>query len=118
MSTEQPDVATLAATYFDAWRASDWERLATILTAETTFVGPMGTAEGTEACVGGLTGVRGMVDDIEVVERVVDGDDAITWFHLVLADGRRLPVANWSHAAGGHLDRIRVTFDPRPLLEG
>ena len=39
-----------------------------------------------------------------------------------LAPGTRLPssralaVVNWSHIEDGQITRIRVTFDPRPLL--
>lgn len=48
---------------------------------------------------------------------VADGPDVITWFHLHPADGAEpLPVANWAQVTGGRIRRIRVTFDPRPLL--
>jgi hypothetical protein len=34
------------------------------------------------------------------------------------ADGPACPVANWSHVDAGKIDRVRVTFDPRPLIAG
>ena len=54
--------------------------------------------------------------DLVLHARVVDGADAITWFDLVSGDAI-LPTANWSHVENGLITRIRVTFDPRPLVE-
>jgi hypothetical protein len=47
---------------------------------------------------------------------VRSADDA--WFELTTADAGPLPIVNWSHVSGGRIDRIRVSFDPRPLLAG
>jgi hypothetical protein len=45
-----------------------------------------------------------------------DGPDVITWFELSTDSAGPLPVVNWSHVEDGRITRIRVTFDPRPLL--
>jgi hypothetical protein len=45
-----------------------------------------------------------------------DNQDVITWFELRTATAGPLPVVNWSHVEDGLITRIRVTFDPRPLL--
>jgi hypothetical protein len=114
-----PDVAQIAASYFDAWKARDWEALASLLADDVSFAGPLGTAEGAEACMAGMRQLGEILADIEVEHRVVDGDDVVTWFHLhTTTAGVVGPVANWSHVAYGRIDRIRVTFDPRPLLGG
>jgi hypothetical protein len=47
-----------------------------------------------------------------------DGPDVLTWFELRTAAAPACPVANWSHMDNGKIDRIRVAFDPRPLLGG
>ena len=38
--------------------------------------------------------------------------------HIELRTATAGPIAivNWSHAADGRITRIRVTFDPRPML--
>ncbi len=108
--------AEFAAAYFDRWRAGDADGLGALFTDATEFRGPMGVAHGSAECVRGLVAVRGMVDDIEVIRRWVDGDDAITWFEFHRAGAEPIPVVNWSHVDGGAITRIRVTFDPRPLL--
>jgi hypothetical protein len=57
-----------------------------------------------------------MTRQVEVIKRWADGPDVITWFELSTATARPLPVVNWSHVEGGLITRIRVTFDPRPIL--
>jgi hypothetical protein len=106
----------LAGTYFSAWNAGDFDAMASVLADDVNFVGPMGTANGLDECLGGLRGVRGMVDEIAVVKRWVDGPDALTWFELRRTGKEPVPTTNWSHVENGRINRIRVAFDPRPLL--
>lgn len=107
---------TAAATYFDAWRTRDFDRLRTVLSPDVEFVGVMGTASGIDECIAGLEGMaRSIMADLDLQARIAEGDDVITWFDLVTVSGDRLPTANWSHVTDGLIDRIRVTFDPRPL---
>lgn len=120
MTTSSPTTSPAAAaatTYFDAWQDSDFDRLAEVLAGDVHFVGPMAEVRGADDALGGLSGLRQAFTALHVVRRLAEGDDAMTWFELELADGQRLPVVNWSHTgADGRIDRIRVTFDPRPLL--
>ena len=44
------------------------------------------------------------------------GPDVLTWFELRTAKVGPLAVVNWSRVEEGRITRIRVTFDPRPLL--
>jgi ketosteroid isomerase-like protein len=107
---------TIALTYFDAWDTRDFDRLRTIFADDVTFTGPMATVEGADACLQGLEGLRGMLERIEVLHVFEDGDDVVTWLHLHKAGTDPMPVANWSHVEDGKVTRVRVTFDPRPLL--
>lgn len=117
MTTFDQTTARAAETYFTAWQACDFDRLAALFADDVDFVGAMGTVQGPQDCVAGLRGVRGMVDEIRVVRRWVDGADAITWFELRRDGHAPIPTVNWSHVGpDGVIDRIRVTFDPRPLL--
>lgn len=114
MTTLTTDQA--ATHYFDHWQRRDFDALAEILAEDVDFRGSMGQVSGVADCIRGLTGVRGMVDDIAVVRRWVDGADAITWFELRRDGHDPIPTVNWSHVEDGRITRIRVTFDPRPLL--
>lgn len=104
-------------TYFDAWRARDYDRLSSVLAPEVDFIGPLGTASGIEECVAGLRGIaESVMTDLVLLARVVEGHDAVTWFELHTASTAPLPTANWSHVEAGLITRIRVAFDPRPLF--
>ena len=110
------DTRTAVETYFRTWRERDFAGFRANLADEVTFRGPMGTAEGADACAAGIEGMSQMLSDVVVTQIFVEGDDAVTWFELHTKGGDVLPVANWSHVAEGKVDRIRVTFDPRPML--
>ncbi|MCP3097965.1 nuclear transport factor 2 family protein [Myxococcus sp. K15C18031901] len=103
--------------YFDAWNTRDEAKLRGTLAPEVHFVGALGSAEGVEACVKGLVnGMWKVSPRVTVVRRFVDGDDVLTWFEIQPFGGDAVPVANWSHVEHGRITRIRVTFDPRPIL--
>jgi hypothetical protein len=40
----------------------------------------------------------------------------MTWFELRTATAGPMAIVNWSHVEDGRTTRIRVTFDPRPML--
>jgi ketosteroid isomerase-like protein len=110
------DTRRLATTYFEAWKAKDFDTLRAALADDARFTGPMGTADDGDACIQGLRGLRESLTDIVVRRMWIDGDDAITWFELHTTVADPCPVANWSHVEDGRIKRIQVTFDPRPLL--
>jgi hypothetical protein len=106
----------LAEGYFAAWAARRPDDVRPLLADDVTFRGPLGTADGADNCVAGLAGMFGATDSVQVVRRWVDGDDVLTWFSLEMGGRGPMPVVNWSHVRDGAIDRIRVTFDPRPLF--
>ncbi|MGE5292890.1 MAG: nuclear transport factor 2 family protein [Micromonosporaceae bacterium] len=112
--TENP--ANVVATYFDSWRTKDFERLRSVLAEDVTFAGPLGTANGADECQKGIEGLSRITTDIVVQKRFADGPDVLTWFDLHTSAAPPCPVANWSHVENGKITRIRVTFDPRPLV--
>jgi ketosteroid isomerase-like protein len=115
--TTAPSTATeIAAAYFDAWQARDFDRLRELLADDVTFVGTLGTADGAEECVAGLRGMAKILDRIEVHTRVADEHDVITWFDLHTTVAAPAPTANWMHVANHKITAIRVTFDPRGIL--
>ena len=75
-----------------------------------------GATQGAEDTLAGLKGMFAMTERVEVVRRWVDGPDVLTWFELHTATAGPLAIVNWSHIEDGRITRIRVTFDPRPLL--
>jgi hypothetical protein len=113
------DTAALAATYFGAWKAHDFEEFRSILADDVTFTGPLGQAGNADECVKGIQGMSQIMTDVVIRKTFIDGPDILTWFDLhtkVTEDP--LPVANWSHVTDGKISSIQVTFDPRPLTSG
>jgi hypothetical protein len=114
MSRDSP--ASVAAGYFSAWTNNDIEQVRPLLHPDVTFVGALGSTQGADDTLAGLRGMFMMTERVEVVRRWVDGPDVLTWFELRTALAGPLPIVNWSHVEDGRITRIRVTFDPRPLL--
>lgn len=108
----------IAAAYFDAWKNGDIERVRPLLHEDVDFVGALGSTTGIEETLAGLGGMFAMTKQVEVIRRWVDGPDVLTWFELHTEKAGPLAIVNWSHIESGRISRIRVTFDPRPLLAG
>jgi ketosteroid isomerase-like protein len=110
--------ATIAATYFRAWKERDFATLRGILADDVTFHGPLATLDNADDAVKGLSGLAEILDDIVVQHVFVDGPDVLTWFDLHTTVAPPAPTANWSHVENGKITAIRVTFDPRALIGG
>ncbi len=110
------DTRGIAETYFDSWKNKDFETFRSILADDVTFNGPLGTAADADECVQGIKGMSEIVTDIVVTKMFVDGPDVVTWFDLHTSVAPPCPTANWSHVEDGKVTRIRVAFDPRPLV--
>jgi hypothetical protein len=106
----------VAATYFQAWRNGDIDSVRPLLHPDVDFAGALGSTHGAAETASGLAGMFAMTRQVEVIKRWVDGPDVLTWFELRTDTAGPLPVVNWSHVEDGQITRIRVTFDPRPLL--
>ena len=54
--------------------------------------------------------------DLVVTKVFADGPDVLTWYDMHTKKTGPMPIADWCHVEDGKISRIRVTFDPRPLL--
>jgi ketosteroid isomerase-like protein len=115
----QPRIITpteVAAAYFRAWEDKDIEQVRPLVHPDVDFAGSLGATHGAEQTLRGLAGMFSMTSQVAVIKRWADGPDVITWFELRTATAGPMPVVNWSHVEDGLITRIRVTFDPRPIL--
>lgn len=111
--------AEAAAAYFGAWQARDFPALRSLLADDVTFAGPLGHADGADACVRGMERLSRIMTGIVIRQTCTDGRNVITWFDLHTSVAPPCPVANWTQVGeDGKVTRIRVTFDPRPILAG
>ena len=112
------DAATVAATYFDAWRAGNFARLRSVLAEDVDFAGPLGQVQGADGCLRGLQGMAQIMTGLEVRKVFRDGPDVLTWYDLATSVADTVPVANWMHVEDGKVTRIRAAFDARGLAAG
>ena len=110
--------ADIAATYFHAWLAKDFQALRSILADDVTFDGPLAKLQGVQDVAAGLERLAQLTSDITIHKRFVDGQDVLTWFDLHTAIAPPVAVANWSHVEEGKVTRIAVAFDPREIIAG
>ena len=103
--------------YFETWNARDFEAFEAQLADDADFAGPLGTAHGRAQLRAGIEGMSRIVDRADVLAMAADGPDVITWFELRTPGGDALPVASWAKVDEGRVKRVRVTFDPRPLVD-
>jgi hypothetical protein len=102
--------------YFETWNARDFDAFEAQLAEDVDFAGPLGTANGPAECRRGIEGLSEIVERVEIRAMAATGPDVITWFDLHAADAGVVPVANWATVEDDAVRRVRVTFDPRPLL--
>jgi hypothetical protein len=114
MTTDSP--ASVASACFDAWQQGDIVRVRSLLHDDIDFVAALGATHGLHETLAGLRALLAMTERIEVIKRLVDGPDVLRGFELRTTTAGPLAIVNWSHVGAGRIARIRVTFDPRPLL--
>jgi hypothetical protein len=116
--TSNSEPTAVTATYFDAWRKGDLAALRSVLADDADFAGPLAQLGNADDMVQTMQRLVQVTTDIVIRKVFADGPDVLTWFDLHTADAPPCPVANWSHVNAGKIDRVRVTFDPRPLIGG
>ncbi len=102
--------------YFETWNERDFDAFEAQLAEDITFSGPLGTARGAAEYRRGMEGLAKRMTRTEVVTMVAEGPDVITWFNLHTGEAEPVTVANWARVEDGRIQRVRVAFDPRPLL--
>ncbi|HET6171274.1 MAG TPA: nuclear transport factor 2 family protein [Gaiellales bacterium] len=110
-----PDAVWVTSTYFESWKARDFDTLRLLLADDVTFDGPLAHLDNADDCINGLQEMSKIVTDIVVRKVWVDGDDVLTWFELHTSVARPKPTANWSKVQNGKITSIRVVFDARGL---
>jgi len=106
----------VANAYFTAWKARDFAALRALTAEAVSFVGSLGQANGADECVRGLQGLSNIMTDTVIQKMLADESDVMTWYELHTKVAAPCPTVNWMHLEDGKIKRIRVTFDPRPLL--
>lgn len=116
-STDHPtDPRAIAERYFACWAAGDPEPLRPLLAPDVAFDGVLGSTRGPDEFLRGLAGMFAATTANDVLLRLADDRDVVTWSTLTIAGKPPMQVANWTHVEDGLITAVRVTFDPRPML--
>jgi SnoaL-like protein len=107
--------AKVATTYFDAWKANDFDTMRSLVAEDLTFAGPLAQLEGASDYMKGIKGMSQTKSAIVIQKTFVDGPDVLTWFDLYTTVASPVPVANWLHVEDGNIKSLRVAFDAREL---
>jgi hypothetical protein len=109
------DAANVATTYFDAWKANDFDTMRSLVVDYVGFEGPLATLEGAEEFMEGIRRLSRVISEIVIRKVFVDGRDVLTWYDMHTTVASPVPVANWLHVEEGKITSLRVAFDAREL---
>jgi hypothetical protein len=104
---------SVAMTYFDAWKAKDFDTMRSLVAEDVRFEGPLATLEGAEDYMKGIRGLSQVISDIVIRKVFVDGQDVLTWYDMHTTVASPVAVANWLYVEEGNITALRVAFDAR-----
>lgn len=114
----KPDAVAVATTCLEAWSSGDFATARSLLCDDVTFVGPLGTAGGLEACLSELVSRAHQVKSAEPRKVLVNGDDVCIMYDLVTISAGTVPTSDWYHVEDGKIDSVHAYFDARRLVPG
>jgi limonene-1,2-epoxide hydrolase len=109
------DPASVATTYFDAWKADDFDTMRSLVADDVRFEGPLATLEGAEDYMKGIRRLSRVISEIVIQKVFVDGRDVLTWYEMHTTVASPVAVANWLRVEEGKITALRVAFDAREL---
>ena len=109
------DAANVVTSYFDAWKADDFETMRSLVAEDVRFEGPLATLVGAEDYIKGIQRLSQVISEIVIRKTFVDGQDVLTWYDMHTTVASPVPVANWLHVEEGKITALRVAFDAREL---
>ncbi|MCT1448127.1 nuclear transport factor 2 family protein [Brevibacterium casei] len=101
----------LAAQFHTALSNGDTDTLASLVTPDVTFSGPLARASGAEHVVKGLTEMGAMTTSDDVAVQLADDDNALTWSVLKTTVAPSTPAATWLRFEGGKIAEIQTVFN-------
>lgn len=112
----RPSNAELAGDEMGAWTSGDFEKVRTLVHDDVTFRGAMGTTQGADEYVAGLTRLAQTVSGVDIGKVFADDDDVVVIYDLKTTAGDSLPCVAWYQFRESKILSKQVFFDPRPIL--
>jgi len=110
MKTPAKEIVTR---FIESLNQEDFDTALTLLHSNMTFEGVLGTRNGSDAY---MADMKKMKLKYRIRELMSNGDN-IAVFYDVQMGGKDIFSAGWYQVHDGKIQRFRVVFDPRPLLQ-
>jgi hypothetical protein len=107
--------ANVATTYFEAWKADDFDTMRSLVADDVIFERPLATLVGADGYMKGIRALSRLISEIVIQKVFVEGQDVLTWYEMHTRVVSPVAVANWVHVEEGKIDTLRVAFDAREL---
>ena len=101
-------------TFIEALNKEDFDKAAECLSEDMFFDGVMGKRNGSESY---MNDMRKMKFKYEIERTFDNEDDVCVLYNIDMSGKATLFTCGWYQVADGKIKKIKVVFDPRPLLE-
>jgi len=99
--------------FIESLNQEDFDTALTLLDKDMTFEGVLGTRNGADTY---MSDMRKMKLKYRIKELMTNGDNVAVFYDIQMG-GKDIFSAGWYQVHKGKIQRFRVVFDPRPLLE-
>lgn len=108
-------VKDIVLTFISALNKEDFETAAACLSENMAFDGVMGKRNSAESYIADMKKMKFKYD---IQKTFVDEDDVCVLYNIDMSGKATVFTCGWYHVSHGKIDKLKVVFDPRPLLEG
>ena len=104
----------LVLTFIAALNKEDFETAAACLNEDMVFEGVMGTRNGAESYISDMKKMKFKYD----IQKVFENENEVCLlYNIDMSGNATIFTCGWYHVAYGKIKKLKVVFDPRPLLE-
>lgn len=101
-------------TFLTALNEEDFETAAACLAEDMVFDGVMGKRNSAEAYI---TDMKKMKYKYDIQKTFEDGNDVCVLYDIDMSGKATIFTCGWYQVIHGKIKKLKVVFDPRPLLE-
>ena len=105
----------IVLTFISALNKEDFEAAAACLADDMAFDGVMGKRDSAESYIADMKKMKFKYDILKTFE---DENDVCVLYNIDMSGKATIFTCGWYHLSKGKIDKLKVVFDPRPLLEG
>jgi len=113
---QQSTAKDVVDSYNRALASRDFAAARRLMADDLHFEGPIDKFQRADDYLKAITGLYGMVKDVEHQATIGEGDE-VAVFYLLDTPVAKAPVAEWYTVRGGKIVQLRAYFDARPFAQ-